>query len=133
MIFDVHTHAHRQDSFTQRFREQAMRMRGYEIDMSSRLGDYRATCKSANDSVKTIVFGGKAKLSGVWTPDKYVADYCAQDPEHLIPFLSVDPTQESWHDELIEGHQDLKMKGIKLLPMYAGFYPHINELDDLWI
>jgi len=37
-----------------------------------------------------------------------VVAYCAQDPEHLIPFLSLDPTQDGWQDELEQGHQDLK-------------------------
>jgi predicted TIM-barrel fold metal-dependent hydrolase len=56
----------------------------------------------------------------------------AQHPDHLIGFLCVDPTQPGWQDELIEGHQDLKMKGIKLLSMYAGFKPNAPELDYLW-
>ena len=134
MIFDVHSHAFKYpDHFTERFRQQAIRMRGYEIDLSSRLEDYRATCQSARDTVTTIVFGGKAKLSGLWTPDRYVAEYCAQDPDHLIPFLSLDPTQKGWRRELEEGHQDLHMKGIKLMPMYAGFYPSSPDLDDLWV
>jgi predicted TIM-barrel fold metal-dependent hydrolase len=44
----------------------------------------------------------------------------------------VDPTQPGWQDELIRGHQDLKLKGIKLLPMYAGFDPNSPDLDYLW-
>jgi predicted TIM-barrel fold metal-dependent hydrolase len=32
----------------------------------------------------------------------------------------------------VEGHQDLKLKGIKLLSMYAGFYPNDRKLDHLW-
>jgi predicted TIM-barrel fold metal-dependent hydrolase len=35
-------------------------------------------------------------------------------------------------EELREGHQDLKLRGIKLMPMYAGFYPNARELDYLW-
>jgi len=132
MIYDVHSHAHHQHSFSPRLLEQAVRMRGYEVDMTSRLEDYRAACRTAHETVKSIVFGGKARLSGIWTEDRYVADYCRQDPDHLIPFLSLDPTQQGWQDELREGHQDLKMRGIKLLPMYAGFYPQAPELDPLW-
>ncbi|MBI4552102.1 MAG: amidohydrolase [Candidatus Latescibacteria bacterium] len=133
MIFDVHTHAFRYpDHCTERFRQQAIRMRGYEIDLSSRLDDYRATSQTAGQPLKTVVFGGKARLSGLWTPDQYVAEYCRQDPDHLIPFLSLDPTQDGWQDEMIQGHQDLRMKGIKLLPMYAGFYPQDPKFDDLW-
>lgn len=133
MIFDVHTHALKYpDHFTERFRQQAVRMRGRDIDLNSRLAVYRATSQSVSDTVKTVVFGGKAKLSGLWTPDRYVVEYCSQDPVHLIPFLSLDPTQSGWREEMEEGHRDLKMKGIKLMPMYAGFYPQSPELDDLW-
>ena len=50
----------------------------------------------------------------------------------MVPFLSLDPTQDGWRDEMVEGHQDLGMKGIKIMPMYAGFYPQDAALDDLW-
>jgi uncharacterized protein len=132
MIFDVHSHAHRSDSFTDLFQRQAVRILGFEIDQTSRLDEYRAGCPSPHETVKTIVFGGKARLSGIWTSDHHVAQYCAQDPEHLIPFLSIDPTQNGWREEMFQGHRDLNMKGIKLLPMYAGFFPQDPELDDLW-
>ena len=79
-----------------------------------------------------MVFGGKARLSGLWTPDSYGAAYCEAYPEQTIPFMSLDPTQEGWREEMIEGREHLGMRGIKLLPMYAGFYPQDPDLDDLW-
>ena len=133
MIFDVHTHTWRYpDHFTDTFRQQAVRMRGYEIDMTTAFTKYRETARSVDQPLKTVIFGGKARLSGLWTPDQFVAAYCREDPEHMIPFLSLDPTQDGWQDEMVEGHQDLGMKGIKLLPMYAGFYPQDPKLDELW-
>ena len=30
------------------------------------------------------------------------------------------------------GHEELELRGIKLLPMYAGFRPHDDRLDRLW-
>ena len=51
----------------------------------------------------------------------------------LIGFLSVDPTQDGWQRELREGHAELGLRGIKLLSMYAGFYPHDELLDPLWV
>ena len=30
------------------------------------------------------------------------------------------------------GHQELGLRGVKLMPMYAGFTPHDERLDPLW-
>jgi predicted TIM-barrel fold metal-dependent hydrolase len=131
VLVDVHSHYWRYpQDFTESFIAQARRARGdVDVDLTVRYEDYFATGRSCD---KTIVFGGKAKLAGVWAPDREVAAYVAQHPDKLIGFLSVDPTQAGWQDELVEGHQDLKLKGIKLLSMYAGFYPNDRKLDHLW-
>ena len=133
MIYDVHSHTWRYpDHFTETFRQQAVRMRGHELDWTTEFSKYRTTAQTADHQIKTVIFGGKARLAGLWVPDRYVAEYCKEDPEHMIPFLSLDPTQAGWRDEMVEGHQDLGMKGIKIMPMYAGFYPQDAEIDDLW-
>ena len=131
MIIDVHSHSWEYPRhFTDDFRQQAKRARaGVEVDLTVRYEDYRRT---ATADTKTIVFGGKAKLSGLWVEDVYVAKYVAADPETLIGFLSVDPTQPGWERELERGHQGLGLRGIKLLPMYAGFAPDDSRLDPLW-
>lgn len=131
MIVDVHSHFFTYPShFTPDFVKQSVRARnGVEVDLTVRWKEYEATAK---DCRWTIVFGGKAKLAGVWVPDEEVASYVNQHADRLIGFLSIDPTQPDWRDELIRGHQDLKLKGIKLLPMYAGFDPNLPELDYLW-
>jgi hypothetical protein len=131
MIVDIHSHFFLYPRhFTEDFVRQSLRARnGVEVDLTVRWADYEAT---AADCRRTVVFGGKAKLSGVWVPDEEVAAYVHQQPDRLIGFLSVDPTQPKWQDELVQGHQDLKLKGIKLLPMYAGFDPNDPKLDYLW-
>ena len=131
MIIDVHSHAWKfPEHFSDDFRSQARRARaGVEVDLSVRFEDYAAL---ASEPVRTIVFGGKARLSGLWVDDSYVAQYVASHPDRLIGFMSVDPTQAGWEDELRYGHQELKLRGIKLLPMYAGFRPDESRLDPLW-
>lgn len=131
MLVDVHSHFWEYPKhFNDDFRTQARRARGdVEVDLTVRWEEYAAT---ASGCAKTVVFGGKARLSGIWVPDRDVVAYAARHPDRLIPFLCVDPAQPGWQDELIEGHQNLKCKGVKLLPMYAGFEPHARELDDLW-
>lgn len=131
MIVDAHSHYFRYPAhFGDRFREEAKRARnGMEVDLTV---TYESYARSATLAAKTIVFGGKARLSELWVPDTDVAAYAAVHPARLIPFLSLDPTQFGWQDEMIHGHQDLKMRGIKLMPMYAGFYPQDRKLDELW-
>ncbi|MFM8273667.1 MAG: amidohydrolase family protein [Gemmata sp.] len=131
MVIDVHSHfwEYPQD-FTADFREQARRARaGAEVDLTVRYEGYRATCRVP---VRTVVFGGKAKRSGVWVDDRRVAAYVAAHPDTLTGFLSVDPTQPGWEAELREGHEELGLRGIKLLPMYAGFRPDDERLEALW-
>ena len=131
MIVDVHSHAWEfPRHFTDDFRQQARRAKaGTEVDLTVRLVEYLSSATLAD---RTIVFGGKARLSGLWVDDSYVADYVSKAPEQLIGFLSLDPTQDDWQEELRIGHQQLGLRGIKLMPMYAGFRPDEDRLDPLW-
>jgi predicted TIM-barrel fold metal-dependent hydrolase len=131
MIIDVHSHAWNFPAdFSDDFIHQAGRARpGVKVDISATYEAYRA---SAPEDTRTFVFGGKAKLSGLWVNDQTVADYVARDPARLIGFLSIDPTQDKWQRELQFGHETLGLRGIKLLPMYAGFSPDDPTLEPLW-
>lgn len=131
MIIDVHSHAWPfPQGFSEDFMRQAQRARaGRAVDLTVSYEDYAA---AASVPVTTIVFGGKAKLSGMWVDDQWVAGYVARQPDKLIGFLSVDPTQQGWQREMEFGHQELGLRGIKLLPMYAGFSPDDPLLEPLW-
>lgn len=130
-IIDVHSHFWRYpDHFQDDFRQQAKRARaGVEVDLTVRFDDYQ---RQSVPDVKTIVFGGKARLSGLWIDDRDVRDYVAEHPEQLIGFLSLDPTQPGWEREMSVGHEELGLRGIKLMPMYAGFRPDDERLAPLW-
>ena len=130
-IIDVHSHFWRYpDHFQDDFRQQAKRAKaGVELDLTVRFEDYQ---RQSVPDVKTIVFGGKARLSGLWVDDRDVQAYVAEHSEQLIGFLSLDPTQPGWERELHAGHQELGLRGIKLMPMYAGFRPDDERLAPLW-
>lgn len=130
-IIDVHSHFWEYPrDFQDDFRQQARRARaGVEVDLTVRFEDYQ---KTSLPDVRTIVFGGKAKLSGLWVDDREVARYAANHAQQLIGFLSLDPTQPGWQKEMYHGHQELGLKGIKLMPMYAGFRPDDERLNELW-
>ena len=130
-VTDVHSHAWAYpDHFGDDFRRQAARARaGVEVDLTVDYEHYRAT---SPPGTRTIVFGGKARLSGQWVDDRYVADYVGRHPESLIGFMCLDPTQPGWEREMREGREELGLRGIKLLPMYAGFRPDEARLDPMW-
>lgn len=130
-LIDVHSHYWLYpDHFQDDFRQQAKRARaGVEMDLTVRFEDYQ---RASLPGVKTVVFGGKARLSGLWVDDRDVSEYVAAHPEELIGFLSLDPTQSGWEQEMHFGHQELGLRGIKLMPMYAGFLPQDERLDPLW-
>lgn len=131
MITDIHSHAWPfPNAFSDDFIDQATNAKaGDPVDLTVRLEDYRRACPPGT---KTVVFGGKAKLSGLWVDDEYIAKYVARDKEHLVGYLSIDPTVDGWEEELRYGHEELGLKGVKLLPMYAGFGVDDPKLDPLW-
>jgi hypothetical protein len=73
MIIDVHSHAWPfPEAFSEDFIRQASGAKAdTTIDISVRYEDYRST---APDNTKTVVFGGKAKLSGAICP--YCSTLC---------------------------------------------------------
>lgn len=131
MIIDVHSHAWPfPQAFSEDFIRQASAARaGTTVDLTVTREAYRS---SAPEGTRAVVFGGKARLAGIWVDDRHIAGHVAQAPGDLIGFLSVDPTQPGWEDELRHGHEELGLRGIKLLPMYAGFKACDPELDPLW-
>lgn len=131
MIVDVHAHCWPAGVFSDEFIADARRMRASAVNLLTPYDRYIDDLP-AGEEVVSIVFGGKARLSGLWVDDADVAQYVAQAPDRMIGFLSVDPTQPGWEEELREGHQRYGMRGIKLLPMYADFYPQDERLDPLW-
>ena len=131
MIVDVHCHAWSHlEHFSDDFRAQARRSRaGVEVDLTVRYEDYAA---AAPPDTHAIVFGGKARLSGLWVEDAFVANYVQAHRDRMTGFLSIDPTVDGWEAELRQGHLELGLRGVKLLPMYAGFNPDDRALDPFW-
>jgi uncharacterized protein len=132
MIVDAHSHLfHHHEDFEDRFITESKRAKGdgSEVDMTVRWEDYLA--QAPPDTV-AITFGGKARRAGMWVNDDKIATHAAAYPDSVIGFLSIDPTQPGWQDELRFGHQELGLRGIKIMPMYAGFDPANPEYDDLF-
>ena len=94
--------------------------RGYPLDLTVTFDDFMADMVAFE---KVAVFGLKAKLTGYWVPDEYVANFVKRAPQKLIGFAACDPTQSEYMDELKHAIERLNLVGLKMGPMYAGFDP----------
>ncbi len=130
MIVDVHTHAmqaavHLSDQFVR----EADRARGYPLDLTV---TFEAYLRAMEPVDRCILFGMKARHTGFYVPNEWIAAFAAQAPDKIIPFMSLDPTEPDCLEDFERAHQDLGMRGIKLAPMYANFDPSDLRLDELY-
>ena len=120
-MHNVHTHAWEQ---TLHFEEQTIRetdlSRGYRLDLTVRPDRFMEEMAQFD---RVIVFGLKARRTGYWIPDEYIADFVAQCSHKLVGFASCDPTQPGYVEELEHAIEDLGLRGLKMGPIYGGFDP----------
>lgn len=129
-IFDVHAHYWpNAEGIAEETIRQAERARGGPVSLVTDYTDYWA---HAPQGTRVVVFGGKARRSGFWQEDEVVAELVQREPDRYVGFLTVDLSQPGWMEELERGHQHLKLQGVKLMPMYAGFYPQDRRYDEFW-
>jgi uncharacterized protein len=120
-MHNVHAHVWDQDlHFTGDLVREAELSRGRPIDLTVTDEALRAEAAAFD---KTIVFGLKARRTGYWVDDDYVAGRVALAADKLIGFAAADPTQPACMDELAHGIEDLNLRGVKIGPMYAGIDP----------
>jgi uncharacterized protein len=81
---------------------------------------------------RVAVFGLKARLTGYWVPDDYIAGFVAQAPDKLVGFAACDPTQPGYIEELEHATQYLGLEGVKMGPMYAGFDPRDRRCEPVY-
>lgn len=131
MIIDVHSHIMDDTTVSDSYKEAN---KGSKAGGGPALGrSWQEYFDNATvDETISIVFGGKSRMSGSWTPDERVAEFVKANPTNTIGFLSVDPMVDGWQDELRYGHQELGLKGVKIAPMYAGFDPSDPAIDPLY-
>ena len=103
--------------------------RGFPLDLTVHLDTFLADMEPFD---KVVVFGMKARNTGYWVPDQYTADFVARAPGKLIGFACCDPTQPDYLDELTYGIETLKLRGLKMGPMYAAFDPRDPRCDPVY-
>lgn len=72
---------------------------------------------------RAVVLGFRARHVGVLVPNEYVAEYVGRHPEKLIGFCSVDPQDPDAVEQLDDAVQRLKLRGLKMGPIYQNIAP----------
>jgi uncharacterized protein len=88
--------------------------------------------KAMQNVDRVIVFGMRAFHSGFVTPNEYVADYARQHPEKVIGFASVDPLRDNVRETLHRAFDELKLKGLKLGPIYQNIHPTDARMMEIY-
>ena len=103
--------------------------RGYPLDLTVNYEQFMADMAPFD---KVVVFGLKARLTGYWVPDEYIANFVSRSPDKLVGFAACDPTQPGHFEELRHGVEELGLRGVKMGPVYAGFDPRDARLDPIY-
>lgn len=118
---NVHTHTWDQSRhFMPETIREADLSRGHPLDLTVDVDAFMADMAPFE---RVVVFGLKARRTGYWVPDSYVADFVAQAPEKLVGFAGCDPTEPGYMEALIQAIEELGLAGVKMGPIYAGFDP----------
>ena len=120
MIVDCHTHLWAPDHLGPPFVDEVRGPGGSRPDLTSDPEAHRAGTAAAD---RVCVFAFWAPRIGVRVPNDYVAAYVATDPQRLIGYASLDPTDGGAVAELERAVQELGLRGLKLVPTYQGYHP----------
>lgn len=130
MLIDIHTHFYELDKHMGP--QVISDMRNCNIDPAVwkfSEEDYLAAIHPADAAV---VFGLKGAKTGWMIPNNFVADFVDRHPQRLVFFVSIDPGQPGFMEELEHMHQDRKCKGVKLSPIYQGVHPHDPRYHEIY-
>ena len=131
MIVDCHSHVFQYpQSFSEEFiREAQARGRSKPIDLDASPEKHWNAMQGVD---RVIVFGLRASHFGHLVPNEFVADYANQHPGKVIGFAAVDPTYESVRDTLEYAVNKLKLRGVKLGPIYQNIHPTDKRMMEVY-
>ncbi len=127
MMVDLHTHIWQYpDHIGKVFAAEASLAAGRTIESNPSLQitpevHWKAYTGSAAAHVAVLAF--RSRYLGVNVPNEHVAAYVRQHPDRLLGFACVDPADDDPVGELEHAVRDLKLKGLKLAPVYQNFHP----------
>lgn len=128
-MFDCHTHLVERRHLSGPFLADAKKAWGDDFNLSSTPLEHR---KAIEGCTGAIVLALDAPAVGFQVPNEWVAQYTAENPTRLFGFASVDPNRERPERILEQAIRELKLKGLKLAPIYQNFHPLDNGCYPLY-
>ncbi|MCS7033169.1 MAG: amidohydrolase family protein [Phycisphaerae bacterium] len=83
--------------------------------------DHHYVSTSAAD--KSFVLGFKSRYLRAEIPNRFVSDYIKRDPQRLIGFAGIDPTESNAPKEVKLAREELCLRGLTLSPGDQDFHP----------
>lgn len=136
MIVDCHTHIMwYPDHVSEEYAEEALQSKLIKLKRSGgeayagRLDKHSYDAKPdqhwevSKTADRVVVFGLKAKATGLDVPNELIADYVKQHPEKLEGWAAIDPNEQDAVEQLEYCVQELGLKGLKLGPVYQHWDP----------
>ena len=125
-VIDFHTHPYRPDDLAPNTREfvhgvsQAVREHG------DRLRDPRYFADTLREQgiERAVVLPEHCPATSGNVRTESVLEWCADAPDVLIPFASVDPNTDADPAGMVQRYIDAGARGLKLYPSYQFFYPN---------
>ena len=119
MIVDVHTHCLQPEHATDAVHRKMERV-GYPPMQPLPYERYAREMEAVD---RAIVLGVRALSAGTRVPNDFVADWVKNDPDKLIGFMGIDPTEDDHLEEIDRCVSDLGLRGIKIYPTGARYNP----------
>lgn len=129
MIIDCHTHMWSSEHWSEEMAQEATRARGYPADLDVKPEAHWEAMQVVD---RAIVFGLYARHSGLVVPNDFVADYVDRHSEKLVGFAAIDPNEPDYMDELRRAVEDLKLRGLKLGPVYQNYHPMDERMSPVY-
>lgn len=127
---DVHVHVWSPSQhLSPRFRQETLEISGRADSLDVALDRFDTLFA---DVGRVVIFGGRARHSGIDCPNGFIHDFARKNPAKYVPFASIDPADADFMADFEQCVGDWNFRGVKLLPMYANFDPRDRRLDPLY-
>ena len=133
-VIDFHTHPYRPEDLASGSREFVHGVSSAIREHGDRLRDpgYFADALVAQGVSQAVVLAEHCPATSGNVRTEAVLQWCAQAPDVLLPFASVDPNTDHDAPGLLQSYVEQGVRGLKLYPSYQYFYPNERRLYPIY-